>query len=117
MHSRMPVGHADAERQSGRAGMWRTGWKRRGAAGAARRRLLCSQRWVRELVSSGMHDRGAVGRQKRDEAARSSSGPDRRRAARGSAAGAPNKRVGPALFENGAGMARTMCFERQERWA
>ena len=25
MHSRMPVGHADAERQSGRAGMWRKG--------------------------------------------------------------------------------------------
>jgi hypothetical protein len=36
-------------------------------------------------------------------AARSSSGPDRRRAA---GVGAPNKRVGPALLESGAGKAR-----------
>ena len=66
MQSRMPGGHANAERWSGRAGMGRKGGKRRGAAGGARRRLRGGQRRVRELVSSGVQESGAVGRRRRE---------------------------------------------------
>ena len=97
----------DAERDAGwacrRGAAERNGGngegKRRGLTGGARRRLRGGQRrWGGGGDSETLwvvHG-----------AARSSSGPERRRAARGSGAGAPNKRVGPALLESGAGKAR-----------
>lgn len=56
VQSRMPGGHATAERRSGRAGMGRK------AAGSGRRSSGGGQRRVRELVSSGVQESGAVGR-------------------------------------------------------